>query len=132
MATWGLEDSDAILAAAVAEVDWLGLPDFDDVRRAADGAWTAPAVGIGLDAAQTAAAVTHVIHGSADAAEAMTTAVLLGGDTDTVAAIVGGILGGAGGQNAPHWWGQVSFPENAEVDDLAGRLAGMRRDWYVE
>ncbi|HCU94358.1 MAG TPA: hypothetical protein DHU96_17225 [Actinobacteria bacterium] len=130
MATWGLEDSDAILAAAVAEAEWLGLPDFDDVQRAADGAWTPPPGGITLDAAQTAAAVTYVIQGSAGAAEAMTSAVLLGGDTDTVAAIVGGILGGASGQDAPHWWGRVSFPENAEVDGLAARLAELRRGWY--
>jgi ADP-ribosylglycohydrolase len=32
----------------------------------------------------------------------MTAAVLLGADTDTVAAIAGGILGGASGQGAPH------------------------------
>jgi ADP-ribosylglycohydrolase len=132
MATWGLEDRDAILAAAVAEVEWLGLPELDDVRRAADGNWTPPPDGPTLDAAQTAAAVTHVVRRSAGATEAMTSAVLLGGDTDTVAAIVGGILGGASGQNPPHWWGRVSFDGHDEVDDLAARLARLRRDWYAQ
>jgi ADP-ribosylglycohydrolase/tetratricopeptide (TPR) repeat protein len=130
MATWGLEDPDAILSAAVAEADWLGRPEFDDVRRAADGAWTPPPGGIELDAAQTVAAVTHIIRGATDAAAAMTSAVRLGGDTDTVAAIVGGILGGTPGQPAPHWWGNVSFPEDAQVDELAARLADLRRAWY--
>ncbi len=132
MATWGLEDTDAILAAAVAEAEWLGLPDFDDVRRAADGSWTPPPGGVGLNAVQTVAAVTHIVRGSANAEEAMTSAVLLGGDTDTVAAIVGSILGGAGGQSTPRWWGRVSFPEDALVDELAVRLARLRRDWYIE
>jgi ADP-ribosylglycohydrolase len=132
MATWGLEDRDAVLAAAVAEADWLGLPEFDDVRRAAGGAWTPPPGGITLDAAQTAAAVTHVIQASTGAAAAMTAAVLLGGDTDTVAAIAGGILGGASGQAPPHWWGRVAFTEDPEVDDLAARLAALRSQWYRE
>ena len=102
------------------------------MRRAADGAWTPPPGGTTLDAAQTAAAVTHVIHGSTGAADAMTSAVLLGGDTDTVAAIVGGILGGASEQDAPHWWGRVAFPEDPEVDGLAVRLAALRSKWYRE
>lgn len=130
MATWGLEDPDTVLAAAVAEAEWLGRPEFDDVRRAADGAWTPPPGGVELDAAQTVAAVTHVIRGATDAAEAMTSAVRLGGDTDTVAAIVGGILGGAPAQPPPHWWGAVSFPEDADVEGLAARLADLRRSWY--
>jgi hypothetical protein len=52
-----------------------------------------------------------------------------------VAAIVGGILGGAGtahGPDAPHWWARVSFDEDPEVDGLAARLALLRRGWYVE
>jgi ADP-ribosylglycohydrolase len=130
MATWGLEDTDAVLSAAVAEAEWLGRSEFDDVRRAADGAWTPPPGGVELDAAQTVAAATHVIRGATDPAAAMTSAVRLGGDTDTVAAIVGGILGGAPGQQAPHWWGNVSFPEDAQIDELAARLAELRRAWY--
>ena len=132
MAAGGLEDPNAILAAAVAEVEWLGLPEFDDVRRAADGAWTPPPGGTTLDAAPTAAAVTHVIQASTGAADAMTSAVLLGGDTDTVAAIVGGILGGTSGQDAPHWWSRVAFPEDPEVDGLAARLAALRSKRYRE
>ncbi|MFC6086164.1 ADP-ribosylglycohydrolase family protein [Sphaerisporangium aureirubrum] len=130
MASWALESADAILPAAVAEAEWLARPEFDDVRRAADGTWTPPPGGVTLDAAQTAAAVTHVIRRSSDLNEALPYAVTLGGDTDTVAAIAGGILGGVAGQSAPSWWDRVTFPEDSEVDTLAEKLAALRRAWY--
>jgi ADP-ribosylglycohydrolase len=131
MASWALESEAAILPAAVAEAEWLGRPEFDDVRRAADGTWTPPPAGVTLDAAETIAAVTHVIHHSTDLAEALPYAVTLGGDTDTVAAITGGILGGIAGQPTPPWWDLVAFSEDAEVDALAAGLAALRRAWYL-
>ncbi|ETK37365.1 hypothetical protein MPTA5024_04125 [Microbispora sp. ATCC PTA-5024] len=126
MASRGLDGTDGILDAAVSEAEWLGRPEFDDVRRAAEGDWRPPPGGVTIDAVQTLAAVAHVVRRSTDLVEAQTYAVTLGGDTDTVAAIVGGVLGGAPGQGGPVWWDRVWFPEDAEVDELAARLAALR------
>ena len=127
MATWGLEDADAILAAAVAEVDWIGRPDFDDVRRAADGAWTPPPGASSLDAAQTVAAVTHVIRGSTDAAAAMTSAVRSAATPTRWPPSSAASSAEALGQPRPALVGQVSFPTTVRWMSLAARLAALRR-----
>ncbi|GAA0418235.1 ADP-ribosylglycohydrolase [Acrocarpospora corrugata] len=126
MASQALDDATGILPAAVAEADHLGLAEFEAVRRAAAGTWTPPLAGIPTEAATTVAAVVHSIRHSTDLVAAQIHAVTLGGDTDTVAAIVGGILGGVPGQPVPPWWPRVRFPEDAEVDALAARLAAVR------
>ncbi|WP_214108404.1 ADP-ribosylglycohydrolase family protein [Acrocarpospora catenulata] len=126
MAAYAIEDPDGILPAAVAEAEWLSMPEFADVRHAAEGSWTPPSGGISVLAAPTVAAVTHAIHHSTDLATAQTFAVTMGGDTDTVAAIVGGILGAVPGQPVPPWWDKVHFPADPEADALAARLAELR------
>ena len=58
------------------------------------GTWRPGAGGVTLDAADTLAAVVHVLATCGEDPDgAMRYAVGLGGDTDTVAAITGGILG---------------------------------------
>ncbi|MEO3860091.1 ADP-ribosylglycohydrolase family protein [Acrocarpospora sp. B8E8] len=126
MASQALEDPAGILPAAIAEATHLALPDFAPIHQAATGAWTPPPGGIPILAAPTIAAVVHTIHHSTDLTTALTYAVTLGGDTDTVAAIVGGILGGIPDQPPPPWWPRVLFPEDAEVDQLATRLTELR------
>ena len=53
-------------------------------------------------------------------------AVSLGGDTDTVAAITGGILGCRNGDPMIGWLGQVVLPDAKELDELADGLREMR------
>jgi len=115
-----------LVAAAVEEVDTAGVgPAGDPVRLAAAGGWEPPAGGVGLDAMETAAAVVHLVRLHEDPARAMRHAVLLGGDTDTVAAITGGVLGGRRAGPRIPWADRVALP--AALDALAAGLWELRR-----
>src|SRR5919201_4204032 len=99
MASWALErrPMDAVVAGGLEEAEqmagWYGLPSgtMEPIRQGASGAWGPYRAGMALDAVATVASVVLVLRESQRLATAMKYAVLLGGDTDTVAAIVGGI-----------------------------------------
>jgi ADP-ribosylglycohydrolase len=100
---------------------------LDALAAAAEGAWQPPAAGISLDAMETAAAVLHVLRGlrSADGlSDAIEVSIRLGGDTDTVAAIVAGILGagGADPERELPWLPLVRLPGPDLLDWLARAL----------
>jgi ADP-ribosylglycohydrolase len=102
-----------------------------NLRAAADGTWRPGAAGVTLDAAETLATIVHVlvVHGE-DVDGAMQYAVGLGGDTDTVAAIVGGILGCRTAEVEIGWLDRVMAPAAAELDRLAESLREVRRAAY--
>ncbi|MGW1779502.1 ADP-ribosylglycohydrolase family protein [Streptomyces sp. NPDC002143] len=145
LAAWSVESVslDTVLDAGREEAEWAlrhftgagGLREFLD---ALDGRWRPPAEGIGLAAGETAAAVAYVLTGGEGPAggeglaEAMLRAVLLGGDTDTVAALAGGVLGGRDpdGATGLPWWPTVRFEEQEQAETQAGRLAEMRCGRY--
>ncbi len=109
-------------AAAV----WL-----ETARAAGDGTWRPGAEGVPLDAAETLAAVLHVLATCGDDVDgAMRYAVGLGGDTDTVAAITGGILGCRNGRGGDRMARPVILPDAAELDRLAEGLREVRRAAY--
>jgi ADP-ribosylglycohydrolase len=84
-----------------------------------------------LDAAETLAAVVHVLAAcEEDVDGAMRYAVGLGGDTDTVAAISGGILGCRTTDVETGWIDRVMAPDSAELDRLAEGLRKVRRAVY--
>jgi ADP-ribosyl-[dinitrogen reductase] hydrolase len=58
------------------------------------GTWEPPANGISLDPYETVAAVLWCATRATSLRSGMVGAVQLGGDTDTVAALVGGLMGG--------------------------------------
>ncbi|HEX2212072.1 MAG TPA: ADP-ribosylglycohydrolase family protein [Mycobacterium sp.] len=125
---------DTVVGVAVAEVDWLhtqaGAPVFDLILDAATGAWTPSPAGVSLDALETAAAVVHVLRHAERSrlspADGLRYAVSLGGDTDTVAAIAGGILGCRHhGVDLP-WLSRMALPDNPTVDRLSASLAALR------
>jgi ADP-ribosylglycohydrolase len=123
---------DAICEDAVAEAarlrEVLGTEiALDALAAAAEGAWEPPAAGVSLDAMETAAAVLHVLRGlrpADDLNNAIEASIRLGGDTDTVAAIVGGILGagGADPEGELPWLPLVRLPDPALLDRLAQEL----------
>jgi ADP-ribosylglycohydrolase len=109
-------------AAAV----WL-----QNLRAAADGTWRPGAGGVTLDAIDTLTAVVHVLATCGEDADgAMRYAVGLGGDTDTVAAITGGILGCRDTKMEIGWLGRVTVPDAAELARLAEGLREVRRAAY--
>jgi ADP-ribosylglycohydrolase len=97
------EPISAVLDAARGEAEWVAAEHapLPEVMAALDGRWAPGIEGVHLDADQTMAAVVYVVAVSAsvlpssgrDLGSALVHAVTLGDDTDTVAALVGGILG---------------------------------------
>jgi ADP-ribosylglycohydrolase len=134
-AAWALEGATPDLLALIAAEEAAAVgPDtgvataLDEVRR---GGWTPPTAGIGLDPAQTVAAALHCCLASGgDLDAALRLAVDLGGDTDTVAALTGGLL--ASGLRPTDvrqrlaWLGRVRLPDEDETGRLATALAGIR------
>ncbi|HEU4657777.1 MAG TPA: ADP-ribosylglycohydrolase family protein, partial [Capillimicrobium sp.] len=124
-----LEGRDPV-AAAEREARDGPVSALAPVLEACAGTWRPPATGIPLDAAPTVAAVVHVVrrpHADLDAA--LRAALALGGDTDTVAALVGAVLGPALLEDGPEpaWLGDVRLPPADELDAVAAGLAARRR-----
>lgn len=87
--TVALDELEHALAEHSAEAVLL-----ETAEAAGQGTWRPGAEGVPLGATETLAAVLHVLATCGDDVDAaMRYAVGLGGDTDTVAAITGGILG---------------------------------------
>lgn len=127
-------DGAPLVAAAVDEIDWAeGFFDIGlrPVRYAADGRWRPGPNGVSLDAVDAVAGVVdivrHAVGHRSSIADALRYAVSLGGDTDTAAAIAGGILGGrlTGTPDIP-WLDRVDLPEAGLLDDLSAGLAALR------
>jgi ADP-ribosylglycohydrolase/tetratricopeptide (TPR) repeat protein len=101
-----------------------------EIHAVAAHTWTPPAGGISLHPYPTLLAVLHCIHTAAGLRQAIDAAVGLGGDTDTTAALVAGLLAV---RSTPHqvraelpWSGQVQLPPDEQVTRLAGKLAALR------
>jgi ADP-ribosylglycohydrolase len=140
MAAWAIEQHpvDAVVAAGLDEAErmtgWYGLHSgiMQPLRQGASGAWGPYRAGMALDAVATVASVMLVLRESSGLAEAMKRAVSLGGDTDTAAAIVGGILGSRAGdvEGEISWLSSVILPEPAIVEATAARLCGLRGSFH--
>jgi hypothetical protein len=90
---------DAVVTAGVREGDRIARlyalrpTVLKPLQQAASGEWAPSTAEMAADAISTVASVLHVLRQATSLATAMKKAVALGGDTDTAAAIVGGILG---------------------------------------
>jgi ADP-ribosyl-[dinitrogen reductase] hydrolase len=70
----------------------------------------------------------HAERNRLELADALRYAVSLGGDTDTIAAIVGGILGSRLEDVAGiPWLPRVALPDNATLDAVSTGLSRLRR-----
>jgi ADP-ribosyl-[dinitrogen reductase] hydrolase len=136
MAAWAIEQHpmEAVVAAGLREADdlaelyGLGPATLRPLRQAADGDWGPYQPGMPLDAVATLASVLHVLREPTGLANAMKYAVALGGDTDTTAAIVGGILG-CRFEDVDHaipWLSKVVLPRAEVVEATAAGLWGLR------
>ncbi len=140
MAAWAIEQHpvDAVVAAGLREADHQAglytLPPatLRPVWQAASGEWVPPEAGMPPDAVSTLASVLHVLREATGLATAMKQAVALGGDTDTAAAIVGGILGCQfeDVEGEIPWLPSVALPEAETVEAAAAGLHALRRSLY--
>jgi ADP-ribosyl-[dinitrogen reductase] hydrolase len=137
MAAWAIEQHpiDAVVAAGLREAEELAQQHalhpatLQPLRRATTGDWPPNAARSTLDALATMASVLHVLREAKGPATAMKHAVALGGDTDTTAAIVGGILGCQledVGSQIP-WLSSVAMPDAGLIDATAAGLYELRR-----
>ncbi|MEX5708379.1 ADP-ribosylglycohydrolase family protein [Parafrankia sp. FMc6] len=154
-ASWAVEgvDGPMLLAVAAAEADALAgiaSPAASDavagtdalagvdavqslsalVRAIERGRWAPPPAGVSLDPVETLGAVLHCVATRPTLGAALTAAIGLGGDTDTVAALTGGILGG---RHTPEeiraelpWSSHALLPPRGTIDVLADGLATLR------
>ena len=127
-------DGRSILDAAAHEVEWCTAnpvaDQLDPLAHALDGRWHGDPAGVSLDAVETLAAVVTVVRKFEDGltvAEALRYAIGLGGDTDTVAAIAGGIIGSRepGSPDLP-WLARVELPDHDVLDAASVALAALR------
>jgi ADP-ribosyl-[dinitrogen reductase] hydrolase len=141
MAAWAIEQHpiDAVVTAGLREADQLTEQYAVDpatmrpLRVAVDGDLGSSTEGaMTLDAVATMATVLHVLRHSSGLASAMKQAVALGGDTDTAAAIVGGILGSQAldVEDEIPWLSSVLLPEPDVVEATAAGLCGLRRSFH--
>jgi ADP-ribosyl-[dinitrogen reductase] hydrolase len=140
MAAWAIEQHpiDIVVAAALREADQLtrlyALPPvaLQPVWQAVRGDWLPPTTETPTDAVTTLASTLHVLRGATGLATAIKDAVALGGDTDTTAAIVGGILGCQLQDVEPDipWLPRVLLPEPELIEATAAGLHELRQSLY--
>jgi ADP-ribosylglycohydrolase len=128
-------DDRPVLEAAAREVEWaeanLRGAQLKPISCAVDGTWRSSPEGVSLDAVETLAAVVsvarRVVHDDLGVTEALRHAIGLGGDTDTVAAIAGGIIGSreTGNPDIP-WLARVGLPDHDVLDAASAALAALR------
>jgi len=137
MAAWAIEQHpvDAVIAAGLREAEELAQKHALDpatlqpLRQATSGDWPPNTAEPTLDALATVASVLHVLREANGLATAMKRAVALGGDTDTTAAIVGGILGCQLEDVGSHipWLSSVGMPDTGQIEATAAGLCELRR-----
>lgn len=138
-ASWALEGASPsmLLEAAIEEAREAAQAVATETRLAelltqvSAGTWVSPANGISLDPYETLAAVLWCATRATSLRNGLVDAVQLGGDTDTVAALVGGLMGGklTGEQVRAElpWHQLVVLPEPDDaIADTAAALATAR------
>ncbi|MEV4568478.1 ADP-ribosylglycohydrolase family protein [Nonomuraea sp. NPDC049419] len=123
MGSWALE------ACAAQDLSMIAAEELDHFGVSSVEGWEPSPGGVSLDVMDTLGAVLHVLSLYEDPVSAMRYAVSLGGDTDTVAAIVGGILSCRQDALDISWAPQVALPPSLEV--LAQGLRAMRQARYA-
>jgi ADP-ribosyl-[dinitrogen reductase] hydrolase len=137
MAAWAIEQHpiEAVVGAGLREAErfarlyGLSPAILRPLRQAAAGDWGPYNPRMPLDAVATTAAVLHALGQARSLATALKRAVALGGDTDTTAAIVGGILGCQleDIDGAIPWLSKVVLPNVEIVEATAAGLCDLRR-----
>lgn len=137
-AAWAIEAAEPSLlleialgeAAAAQEVYGFDGRLRELLTALESGRWEPDREATELDSYETLARVLWCVLNESRLPEAMLLAVRFGGDTDTVAALVGGLLGCRLTPEAVRtqvpWSGDVRAPADAEIGQLAAGLAALR------
>jgi ADP-ribosyl-[dinitrogen reductase] hydrolase len=136
MAAWAIEQHPiaTVVAAGIREADHQARlyslrPAALRLLQAASGEWAPSTAEMAPDAMTTVASVLYVLREAMSLATAMKQAVALGGDTDTTAAIVGGILGCQSQDVTADipWLPRVLLPDSAPIEAAASGLHDLRQ-----
>jgi ADP-ribosyl-[dinitrogen reductase] hydrolase len=138
MAAWAIEQHpiDAVITAGVREADHLARlyelrpAALQMLQQAASGDRIPSTAEMASDAISTIVSVLHILREATSLATAMKQAVALGGDTDTAAALVGGILGCQLQDvmaDIP-WLPRVLLPESALIEATVTGLHELRHE----
>ena len=136
---WALAGTSASTLTRVAIDEAVALSDrlstgegvVKILEEVSKGNWVLPERGVSLNPGETVGAALYVIDNSSDVSDTLLSAVRLGGDTDTVAALAGGLLGCKYGlneiRNMIPWLEQVKLPPENELRSISRGLASLRR-----
>jgi ADP-ribosylglycohydrolase len=117
-----------VLRDEAASLDDVPLTLTDQLSRFED--WAPPTAGVPLEPGETLLAVTWVISNTTGLADAYRLACELGGDTDTVAALAGGVVAARNAQRAGllgiPWVDDVLWSEVPELVTAASVLSELR------
>jgi len=137
MAAWAIEQHpvDAVVVAGLREAEDLAHQyalhpaTLQPLQRATSGDRPPNTAEPTLDALATVASVLYVLRVARGLATAMKHAVSLGGDTDTTAAIVGGILGCQleDAESQIPWLSNVGMPDARLIETTATALYELRQ-----
>jgi ADP-ribosyl-[dinitrogen reductase] hydrolase len=138
MAAWAIEQHpiDAVVAAGLREAEDVAhqyafhpATTVQPLQRVISGDRPPYTAEPTLDALATVASVLHVLREARGLAAAMKHAVSLGGDTDTTAAIVGGILGCQleDAESQIPWLSNVGMPDAKLIETTAAGLYELRQ-----
>jgi ADP-ribosylglycohydrolase len=140
MAAWAIKQHPigAVVAAGAREAERLARlyalrpPVLRPLQQAASGSWRPSKQELAADSVTTIAGVLHVLQETTSLAMAMKHAVALGGDTDTVAAIVGGLLGcqSENVEAAIPWLPRIALPNGELIEATATGLHALRRSFH--
>jgi ADP-ribosylglycohydrolase/tetratricopeptide (TPR) repeat protein len=134
-ASWAIEGAPPSLLVQIAADEAAATGNESEVASTItalrEGRWTPPSQGISLAPDETVAAVLHCCEtAEGDLVEALRLAVSLGGDTDTVAGLVGGLLGcrftPAEINARLSWLDRVALPRPDDLSRLASALTAIR------
>jgi ADP-ribosylglycohydrolase/tetratricopeptide (TPR) repeat protein len=137
-AAWALEQAEPSLlldvaleeVAAAQEAHGAGGRLEEMLSALAAGQWQPDPERLDLDPYETLTRVLWCIQNDPRLPDALLTAVRIGGDTDTVAALVGGLLACRDTPErvraAVPWSGDVEAPDDALVGRLAAGIAALR------
>jgi ADP-ribosyl-[dinitrogen reductase] hydrolase len=109
-----------------------GYGVYRNISNVLEDKWIRSPAGISIEVPETLAAVFYILKQNRSLKEAVISSVKLGGDTDTTACLVGGLLGcrGIELEDEITWLGLVKLPTEQEINEISNGIARLRMSHY--